>query len=342
MKQFFTRHGALDLIAKTPKGTARADLLRNENLRSAVLSSGANVTIYSGDITPNASNVGDKLANVSVGLVVRKNRQGKLDGLGALGGLAERTDSSDFESMSDSDRRNLVGVKDDVIEIDGTPVLITDIDIIRRKNVLREFREELADLSIDDIVINVDDLELVPMPHVKDDNFIINIWNGVGNCFAVTPYCHIYKDKTGVIDKICLRATEKNGGEASGYKKIGLVDALCAYGNVATSDIRLEDGRDAVRDFRYPHEYLTCWALASKLLNNPLELLELANLVQQKSNHPVSFERMALATSQSIENIAQILQVNPEILKKADAQMAKIFADKVAVSAMAKTGSAKE
>ena len=342
MKQFFTRKSALELIAKTPKGDARADLLRDENIRSAVLSSGANVTIYSGDVVSGANNVGDKLAGVSVGLVLRKNRQGKLDGLGALGGLAERTDLSEFESMSDSEKRKLISVKDDVIEIDGAPVLITDIDIICRKNVLREFREELADLSIDDIVINVDDLELVPMPHVKDDNFIINIWNGVGNCFAVTPYCHIYKDKTGVIDKICLRATEKNGGEASGYKKIGLVDALCAYGNVATSDIRLEDGRDALRDFRYPHEYLTCWALASKLLNSPIEFLELASLVQQKSDHLVSFQKIALATSQTVENVAQILHVKPEVLKRADEQMAKIYSDKTAVNAAIKTCNAKE
>ena len=336
MKTFFTRQGALNLIAQTPKGDARAQLLQNDDFRSVVLSSGANVTLYSGNIISDADGAGGKLADIYVGLVLRKNRQGKQDGLGALGGLAERTTQPEFDAMSDTDRRNLIGNKDDVIEIDDVPVLITDIDIIRRNNVLREFCEELADLGIDDIAINTDKLELIPMPHVKDDNFIINIWNGTGNCFAVTPYCHIYKDETGMIDQICSRAIQQRGGEASGYKKMSLIDALCAYGNIATNDVRLEDGRDALRDFRYPHEYLACWALASRLLNNSSDFLELAILVQQKSDHLISFAKLAYVTSQSIENVAQILQVKPELLQNADVQMSKIYSGKAAL-AVAKT-----
>ena len=41
-----TRHEALQKIAQTSKGAERAELLKNNEIRNAVLSSGANVTIY--------------------------------------------------------------------------------------------------------------------------------------------------------------------------------------------------------------------------------------------------------------------------------------------------------
>ena len=41
-----TRHEALQKIAQTSKGVERAELLKNNEIRNAVLSSGANVTIY--------------------------------------------------------------------------------------------------------------------------------------------------------------------------------------------------------------------------------------------------------------------------------------------------------
>ena len=111
----------LELIAKTPKGEERAKLLENQEIRNAVLSSGANVTIYCGEINKEASAKHSKgiFANVFVGLIQRKNRSGKLDGLGALGGLAERTDEKDFCFLSDEGKKQLIGAKDDVIEKDG-------------------------------------------------------------------------------------------------------------------------------------------------------------------------------------------------------------------------------
>jgi hypothetical protein len=143
-----------------------------------VLNSGANVTFYTGQVKGGMASVLESLENVYIGLNQRKNRRGELDGLGAFGGLAERTKREEFEAMGKSERMALVKTKDDVEIVDGEPVLLTDMDKIRVNNVLRELREELLDLGITHISINPAELVLIPMPHVKDDNYIINKWNG--------------------------------------------------------------------------------------------------------------------------------------------------------------------
>ena len=87
---------ALTKIALTPKGIERAKLLQDDDFRKLVLSSGANVTIYSGEIDLSATTPSKKLENIQIGLIQRKNKKGKFDGLGALGGLAERTNEAYF------------------------------------------------------------------------------------------------------------------------------------------------------------------------------------------------------------------------------------------------------
>lgn len=316
---------ALALLATTPKGEARAKLLKNTSFRNAVLSSGANVTIYMGSVDYSADNVVQSLQNVYVGLIQRKNRHGNFDGLGALGGLAERTDRKKFDSLNKKEKSELVTAKDDVIMVENIPTLITDIDIIRKNNVLREMSEELANLDIFDISIQPDDLELIPMPKVKDDNYMINIWDGKGECYAITPYCHIYKDTSGIIDTIVQKGQEQEDGEVSEYKKIPLIEALGAYGNKGQNH-RLEDGRSATKDYRYPHEYLTSWALASKLLENDDEkMVQLAIAVQRKNNHLISFNRIASATSQTMEDIAHILHIKPKTLAKMEECMNNVY-----------------
>ncbi len=312
----YNRAEILSLIASTPKGAERAKLLENEEFRNLVLNSGANVTIYTGDVKPDAETVTQMLSDVYIGLIQRKNRRGNFDGLGALGGLAERTNVADFESLSTEEKIKLASVKDDVIIADGKPLLITDIDVIRKNNVLREMREELANLGIQDISLNPQNLELISMPKVKDDNYMINIWDGNGECYAVNPYCHVYKDTLGIIDSIVQNASEQIGGEASGYKKIPIIEALTAYGNM-DSEQTLENGRSATKDYRYPHEYLACWALASKLLNGDDEkMVQLAMIVQRKCEHPISFAKIADDTSQRMEDIADVLKIKPETLER--------------------------
>ena len=307
----------LELMAKTSKGEERAKLLENSEIRNAVLSSGANVTIYSGEINLEARMSKGIFADVFIGLIQRKNRKGKLDGLGALGGLAERTDENYFSSLSDDDKVQLVGKKDDVIAKEGVVVLTDDIDVIRKNNVLREMSEELFDIGITDIVIDKEKMELIAMPMVKDDNYMTNIWDGKGECFAISPYCHIYKDEEGLIDEIVKRSQEQETGEVVEYKKVNLFDALKAYGHIGKDDKALENGRNAEKDYRYPHEYLAAWALASKLLHgDPIKMVNLAVDVQNSCNHRISFARIAKDTKQSMEDVAKILGVSDETLFK--------------------------
>lgn len=307
----------LELIAKTPKGEERAKLLENQEIRNAVLSSGANVTIYCGEINKEAKTGKGIFADVFIGLIQRKNKKGNLDGLGALGGLAERTDEKDFCFLSDEGKKQLIGAKDDVIEKDGQIYLTKDIDVIRKNNVLREMREELYDIGITNITIDAQKLELIEMPNVKDDNYLTNIWDGEGECFAISPYCHIYKDDKGLIDEIVKRSKEQATGEVVEYKKINLFDALSAYGHIGKGEKALENGRNAEKDYRYPHEYLAAWALASKLLGgDPKAMVNLAVDVQNSCGHRISFERIAKDTKQSIDDVANILGVNDETMFK--------------------------
>ena len=312
----YNKSSVLNLMASTPKGVKRASLLKNEDLRNVVLSSGANVTIYTGEVKSDGDNVVEALSNVHVGLIQRKNRHGNFDGLGALGGLAERTDAAEFEALSLVEKLELVTKKDDVILLDGAAVLIDDIDIIRQNNVQREMQEELANLNIANIKINPQDMELISMPKVKDDNYMINIWDGQGECYAISPYCHIYHDKQGIVDSIIENAKEEIGGEVAEYKKIALIDALGAYGQKGVKYC-LEDGRNAVKDYRYPHEYLACWGLASKLLKaDEAKMVQLALAVQRRNSHHVSFAKIAEVTSQTMDDVAEVLNVRPEVLNK--------------------------
>lgn len=314
-------------FASLPKGNAREKWLNVPANRALMLNSGANITIYEGEIYP-SENVIEALKNINIGLILRKRKDGRLDGLGAFGGLAERTSQQEFERMTTDEKIARATQKDDIIISQGTPLLTTNIDIIRKKNALRELREELDDLGIAGTQLNDSRLELIPMPKVKDDNFAINIWNGTGECFAINPYCHIYHDNSGILNKILQQAQASQTGEVASFKKMPLLDALGAYGHKG-SDACLEDGRSATEDYRYPHEYLAAWGLASKLLEHRPEcLVSLAKTVQSQNHHPISFKTLALKTGQDMEDIAQILKVSPETLSTMEKSMETVYQTK--------------
>lgn len=322
----------LEKLAQTPKGQARAELLKNGG-RDLVLNSGANVTMYCGNVCTDCENVTDILRNIYLGVIQRKNTQGKLDGLGALGGLAERTSKQEFNALSQSEKQLLVGKKDDVIMENGEIILTTNMAQIRVNNVLREMREELTDLGVECPTLMLQKLELISMPNVKDDNYIINIWNGDKECFAVNPYCHIYHDQEGIIDTILRKSQETTPtGEVAGFKKIPLIEALGAFGHIGTGENVLEDMRSADKDYRYPHVYLAVWALAGKLLNhNEAKMIELAQVLQEKNNHPISLKRIADASGQSMSDVAQVLQISNTTLEKMESIMRTLYTSKQAV-----------
>lgn len=159
---------------------------------------------------------------------------------------------------------------------------------ISRNTVKRESFEELGNLGIYDFPIDVDKMKPLDMSEVRDDNYAINIWNGYGQVWAVTPYCYRLEVPESMLDRLheasLCQKHEKNS-EARSYLKMTLFDALPRYGK-RSGEVLSADGRDMTYDYRYPHEWLVSWKIAAEALNGePKDLLLLAAEVQKTSEH---------------------------------------------------------
>lgn len=308
----------LKALKDAPKGKARQQILEDTQNRDLIKSSGANVTLYCGNITEGKTFC-ERLQNVYVGLIARLNaKTSQPDGIGALGGLSERTDTVAFNTLSETEKRALIAYKDDVIFQNGHAVLTNNIDIIRKNNVMRETREELNNLGIYDYDIPFDKMQLVKMPDIKDDNFIINRWNGQGQAWAITPYCHLLKVPENLLNRLAENSADINrhehNSEAARFIKMPLFEALKNYGNYS-GDIRLEDGRNAQTDYRYPHEWLSAWALVSTLFkHNDEKLISLKQELQSQTPWVISFKPAAEKMGKDLNFIANILHVRPETI----------------------------
>ena len=223
--------------------------------------------------------------------------------------------------LSKEERNALVGQKDDVIVQDNQLILTNDIDKIRLNNVLRETREELGNLGIYDYQPDTSEMILVPgIAEVKDDNFAVNIWNGKGDVWAITPYCHIMKVEENLLEDLAYRSKNKkqheSDSEASELVKYPLFEALKGYGNFSGKE-KLEDGRNAKTDYRYPHEWLSAWYIASKILNHDDEkILKLIHEVQSETPWKISFSRASEKMGKNLSFIAKVLQIKEETVQK--------------------------
>lgn len=315
---YSTAQEVLDALKNSPKGQARQQILADPQNRNLIKSSGANVTLYCGNIT-NGKNFSEQFKNVYIGLIARLNaKTANNDGIGALGGLSERTDKAAFNLLPDDKKYQLLDYKDDVISKNGKIVITDDINIIRKNNVMRETREELNNLGIYDYDIPFEKIQLVGMPDVKDDNFIINRWNGEGMAWAITPYCHLLEVKENLLDCLTENSADINrhehNSEAARFIKMPLFEALKHYGNYS-GEILLEDGRNAQSDYRYPHEWLAAWYLASQLLNHDnAKLLGLKQELQAQTPWNITFKSAAEKMGKDLNFIADVLKVNPETI----------------------------
>ena len=164
--------------------------------------------------------------------------------------MSERTTPLEFAKLSPAERADLVGIKDDIVIENGKPALTTDIDIIRQNNVKRETREELGNLGISDSAINFDKMHLVEMTDVRDDNYLLNIWNGEGDVWAITPYCHTLKVDGNIINNLISATKEmEEHSEVNNLRKIPLFEAVKHYGEYSGT-IKTNDGRNAENDYR--------------------------------------------------------------------------------------------
>lgn len=315
-----TKKDLLKALAQAPKGEQRAKILNINENRNLLQSSGANVTLYAGKPKP-AHTLIKTLDEIYLGVIHRLNaKTGYPDGIGALGGLSERTDEEYFHTLTEMQKLNLFGKKDDIIIQNNTPILINDIDLIRINNVLRETKEELGNLGIYDFKINPNDMHLIDMPDVKDDNFAINLWNGKSDVWCITPYCHILKTTEHTLDILeehseNIHKHEQNP-EAAKFSKIKLTQALKSFGN-KSGIYKLEDGRNANTDYRYPHEWLVAWALTSDILNNNEEkLINLYKEIQAQTPWKISFKYAAEKMGKDLNFIAKVLKVSSKTIEE--------------------------
>jgi hypothetical protein len=239
-----------------------------------------------------------------------------LDGRGTFGGLSERSRASENlaakiamplqkllektvdEFIDEVVRPKLMALvkqRDDLtVDGQGRVIPVSSRDEIGRTTVAREMMEEAVDeLDIDIMrlarelgiirqsvrtIFNESSLAPVPLQSVRDDNFVINMWNGdlANPAYAVTPLGYLRSIAKETFGEIAAQGKNKlaaNGatfrtsrGELKGLEMLGIEDvplfeALKQWGH------RDANGkRDLARDYRYPHEWLSVWYDAQQML----------------------------------------------------------------------------
>lgn len=315
-----SRQEVLQALRIAAKGQERLNILNLKHNRDFIKNSGANVTLVSGKIS-SGKTTKQQMQNLNLGLIARLNaKTGMPDGIGAMGGLAERTSSEEFSRLHQDERRRLVGLRDDIVLQNDSPVLINDINLIRINNVLRETREELENLGITDFKLPAEKIKLINMPDIRDDNYAVNIWNGKGDVWAVTPYCHVLQCSAETLQILAQQSQDikrhQEHSEAAEFRVVPLWTALKSYGNHSGKN-RLEDGRNAQTDYRYPHEWLAAWYIASAALNHDDNaVLSLMNELQQETAWKISLDNAAQKMGKDLNFIADVLQLKPETVQK--------------------------
>ena len=310
----------MEALRNAPKGPQRAEILSVEENRRLIYNSGANVTLYAGSMQ-DGKNFQEKLGNIYLGLIERKNaKTGRREGVGALGGLSERISDEEFNQLDIAKQEQLIGLKDDVIKgEDNLPYHTSDINIISRNTVKRESFEELGNLGIYDNPIDTSLMQPLDMSAVRDDNYAINIWNGYGPVWAVTPYCYRLEVSENLLSKLHSQSLEnqhEQNSEAQSYLKLPLFEALPRFGK-QDGAVLSEDGRDMEYDYRYPHEWLVSWKIAADVLHGDTKsMLNLATEVQASANHQISFAKAARAMGQNLDFVAQTLELPPETVRQ--------------------------
>ena len=326
MTIFSSKEQLLNALRQAPKGKARAEILKLKQNRDLIFNSGANVTLVSGKIVDGKS-YKEKFSNVYLGLIARLNgKTGVPDGIGATGGLSERITKEEFDALTIEQQTTLVGLKHNVIKgDDNLPEYINDNDKICRNTVRRECFEELGNLGIYDYLPDTNAMQLTDMTNVRDDNYAINIWNGYGQVWSVTPYCYRLDVDEKTLDRLQTAAQNnqhEENSEAKSYLKMPLFEALARYGKLGGMN-QTADGRDMEYDFRYPHEWINCWKIAADILqSNPADMQKLATEVQESVTHRLNFTKAAKDMGQDLNFVANVLNVSAQTIRRMEGNFA--------------------
>ncbi len=284
----------------------RHDILSIDENRNSVLSTGASVVLYS-----KIYNSNDDITNIQVGIIERLNsKTGKREGVGNLGGLSERLSLEKFQELTTTEKLNAFGEYDNVIINNNKITLTDDLNLISINNLKREASEELKNINTTTKGINFNNISEVPLPNLKDDNYILNIWNGQGEAFAINPMVYTLETDNNILENIIKISKENNrekNTEVLNFKTINLTDALTRFGKFDNKS----NMRDTITDYRYPHEWLGVWNLASNLLkNDEQKIIDLAINLQKKTPYLINFELAQKQTKQSNEDMAKTLGIS--------------------------------
>jgi hypothetical protein len=240
------------------------------------------------------------------------------DGKGTFGGLSERTNPDEqlmanisiSLSMADLEGQTideitrsafqqqlerLIALRDDLkLSPDGAIQSVSDMREIANASAARESMEEFLELvSGDDLhkklrikkeqlrfVFEKASLIPIPLSRVKDDNYVINIWDGNLNnpAYAITPFGHLIDLETADFDEITSIGTQHMQGglailennpesrELAGREILG-VESVSVFDALKQWDKRDANGeRDLFHDYRYPHEWISVWRKAQTAL----------------------------------------------------------------------------
>ena len=225
----------------------------------------------------------------------------------------------------------LLGGKDDIVSnTHGDVILTSDIKTIAANTVRREMLEELSEIGLGSFKIDASRLHLIKNDGIKDDGYILETWNGdmdkAAGIYAVTPFCHTYNLSPAEI--IQIRETKQEGGgyEIGKLNREPLLDMLERFGKK-----NAEAKSDLTYNFKYPHEYISVWEIASSALErNPDKLVTLAETVQKNiaakgEAYKIDFAEVAKSRGVKISDINTYLEVPAGTVERMQAAIDKVL-----------------
>lgn len=280
---FETKEQVIKALSQLPKGAARRELLEKTNAAHFISAIGSNVTLYCGKPTA-GDDFQTQLKSVNVILIQRRRQNGIPDGIGALGGLSECIDAQIFEALSADEKLKGVHKWDNVILKNGQPILTTDVQQISLNNVKREVREELGNIGIHSVQLPWENIVRLPF-NPQDNSYLVNRWEPDKRVSVVSPQCYALEISSELADYLITKSNqgirEKNT-ELFGLKRFAITDVL------------FRGGDSAIKDYRYPHEWLSSWFIAAQLIKGQKVHHQLVETLKQEPLFTERCQQMGL------------------------------------------------
>lgn len=291
---FKSKEEVVKALPKYPKGEVRRKFLKQTNALDFISDIGSNVTMYCGN-TIDGKTFKEKLQSVSVILIHRCKPNGESDGIGALGGLSESISKEELALLSPEKKENITDLWDNVEIKEGEIKIISDKRKISLNNIKREVREELGNLGIYSYSLPFEQAILLPFKP-QDDDYLVNRWKEGDRVCVVHPHCYIMRISQKTAHDLVSKSDQgirEHDTELSGLQKYPLTEVLFRV------------GQNPSTDYRYAHEWLSGWFLASHLLKEKEDRQQLTETLNQIPYFNVSCQKMGLNTDLILKSIVQ-------------------------------------